>query len=356
MQRPNLENVDPVIMAYIEFLESKLPEAKASGYTSRKNVIQAEEAEARLSEPTLPSEPPTTINILTVSQDSIAKRTARHLYPRQHRGGMGIFDLDVPSPDVPAFLSAVDESDNTLVFTNQAKVYRLPANRIQDGEVRSKGTPLFDRDRVAIEAGEQPVAILPERSSGYVAMVSAQGKVRCLRHHLFGEHMRPGSVFFNIKETGPLVCACWTEGDNDLFIITHKGMAIRFNEKTLNPQGDWGIKLASGDHVVAITPVYQDSLVFMVGSDGKGTIREMEGFAANKSVGGSGKIAIKNDHVVSAFSVTPNDDLFLITRVGKIIRFKADEVPSTDGVVQGVICVNMRNDEVVGATASGLQY
>jgi DNA gyrase subunit A len=351
MQRPNLDNVDPAIVAYIEFLESKL-----QAYTSRKNIIQAEEAEARLSEPALPAEPPTTINIVTVSQESIAKRTARHLYPRQHRGGMGIYDLDVPSPDYPAFVSGLDESENALIFTNQAKVYRLPASRIQEGEVRSKGGPLFDRDRIAMESSEHAVTILPERSSGYVAMVSAQGKVRCLRHHLFGEHMRPGTVFFNVKETGPLVAACWSEGDHDLFVLTEKGIAIRFNEKLLNPQGDWGIKLAAGDRVVAITPVYQDSLVFMVGADGKGTIREMEGFAANKSVGGSGKIALKNEHVVSAVTVTPNDDLFLITRLGKIIRFKADEVPSTDAVVQGVICVNMRNDEVVSATVSGLKY
>jgi len=351
MQRPNLENVDPVIIAYIEYLESKLP-----GYTSRRNIIQAEETEARLSEPAMPAESPTTINIVTVSQNSIAKRTARHLYLRQHRGGMGIFDLDVPFPDSPTFLSVLDEGENALAFTNQAKVYRLPANRIQEGEVRSKGSPLFDRDRMPMESSELPVAILPEKSTGYVAMVSSLGKVRCLRHHLFGEHMRPGSLFFNIKDTGTLVSACWTEGDNDLFILTAKGMAIRFNEKLLNPQGDFGIKLTGGDRVVAISPVYQDSLVFMVGADGKGTIREMEGFAANKSVGGSGKIAIKNEHVVGAVTVTHNDDLFIITQIGKIIRFKADEVPSTDGVVQGVICINMRNDEVVGVTASGLNY
>jgi len=351
MQRPNLENVDPAIVAYIEYLESKLP-----GYTSRKNVIQSEEAEARLSEPALPSEEPTTINIVTVSLAGAAKRTARHLYPRQHRGGMGIFDLDVPAPDYPAFLAPLDASENALVFTNLAKVYRTTASRIQEGEVRSKGSLIFDRDRVPMEPNELPVAILPERSSGYIAMVSALGKVRCLRHHLFGEHMRPGSVYFPVKETGPFVSACWTEGESDLFILTEKGMAIRFNEKMLSPQGDWGIKLVQGDRVVAITPVYQDSLVFMVGSDGKGTIREMEGFAANKSVGGSGKIAIKNSHVVGAVTASPNDDLFLITKLGKIIRFKADEVPSTDGVVQGVICVNMRNDEVVAVTASGLKY
>ena len=346
MQRPDLSHVDPEIVAYIEYLEAQL-----KGYTPRRNVIQPKEIEEYAAEPAGPAEQPTTINIATISQAGIAKRTPRHLYPRQHRGGMGIFDLDVPTPDFPAILTSLDASDNVLVFTNQAKVYRVPANRLGDSEVRSKGILLFDR--YEMDAGEMPVTVLPERSSGYVALASSLGKVRCLRHHLFGEHMRPGSLFFNTKDTGPLAAACWTEGDSDLFLLTQKGIAIRFSEKALSPMGDWGIKVASDDRVVAITSVYPDGLVFMIGVEGKGTIREMAGFAPNKSSGGSGKIAIKNEHLVGATSVTPNDDLFILTRLGKIIRFRADEVPSTDGVVQGVICVNMRNDEVVAVTASG---
>ncbi len=347
MQRPDLSKADPEIIAYIEYLEAQL-----KGYTPRRISAAPKEVEEPSLEPALPAEPPTTINIATISQGGLGKRTPRHLYPRQHRGGMGIFDLDVSTPDSPAILSSLDASDNALVFTNLAKVYRLPANRLSDSEVRSKGILLFDR--YEMEEGEMPVAILPERASGYVALVSTFGKVRCLRHHLFGEHMRPGSLFFNTRETGPLAAACWTEGDSDLFVLTQKGIAIRFSEKAISPQGDWGIKVASDDRVVAITSVYEDGLVFMVASDGKGTIREMAGFAANKSAGGSGKIAMKNDHLVGAAAVTPNDDLFILTQLGKVIRFRADEVPSTDGVVQGVICINMRNDEVVAVTSSGM--
>ncbi len=346
MQRPDLSKADPEIVAYVEYLEAQL-----KGYTPRRISAAAKEIEELPSEPALPAEPPTTINIATISQAGLAKRTPRHLYPRQHRGGMGIFDLDVPTPDSPAILASLDAGDNVLVFTNQAKVYRLPANRLGDSEVRSKGSLLFDR--FEMEEGEMPVAFLPEKASGYVALVSGFGKVRCLRHHMFGEHMRPGSVFFNTRDTGPLAAACWTDGDSDLFILTQKGIAIRFSEKALSPMGDWGIKVASDDRVVAITSVYADGLVFMIGSDGKGTIREMAGFAPNKSAGGSGKIAMKNEHLVGAATVTPNDDLFILTQLGKVIRFRADEVPSTDGVVQGVICINMRNDEVVAVTASG---
>ncbi len=346
MQRPDLSKADPEIIAYIEYLEGQL-----KGYTPRRSLFQPKEIEETPAEPALPAELPTTVNIATISQAGVAKRTPRHLYSRQHRGGMGIFDLDVPAPDFPSILTSLDASENALVFTNLAKVYRLPANRLGDSEVRSKGTLLFDR--YEMEEGEMPVAVLPERASGYIALASALGKVRCLRHHLFGEHMRPGSLFFNTRETGPLAAACWTDGDSDLFILTQKGIAIRFSEKALSPMGDWGIKVASDDRVVAITSVYPDGLVFLVASDGKGTVREMTGFAANKSTGGSGKIAMKNDHLVGAVAVTQNDDLFILTQLGKIIRFRADEVPSTDGVVQGVICINMRNDEVVAVTSSG---
>lgn len=81
----------------------------------------------------------------------------------------------------------------------------------------------------------------------------------------------------------------------------------------------------------------------------------MIGFAANKSTGGSGKIAFKNNLVVGAVAIDPADDLFVISRLGKMIRFRADEVPVTDGPVQGVNCINLRADEVTGFARTTLE-
>ncbi len=106
--------------------------------------------------------------------------------------------------------------------------------------------------------------------------------------------------------------------------------------------------MADGDAVVGITPVDQQSSVFLLGADGKGTVRLMNGFAGNKTPGGNGKIAIKNDNLVGAAVVSPEDEIVSITRLGKIIRFLVDEVPSTEGVIQGVNCIGMRLDEVTG--------
>jgi DNA gyrase subunit A len=349
MQRPDLSNVEAEVKAYIEHLEERL---RTSDIGKKSRPAAENQHVDRIPDTPLLVEPATTINIITVSKEGIAKRTQRHHYTPQHRSGMGVFDLEVPEPDYPTILASIDENHNLIVFTNQARVFRTSLNKVFAAPLRSRGQPLLDRFQ--LEAGEQVAALLPERAQGYVALVSASGRVRTLRHHLFGEHMRPGTAMYSFRDYGPLASVCWTTGDSDLFIMTKSGMAIRFNEKVVPPQGENGIRLAGDDQVVAITSVYDDSGVFMIGADGKGTTRLMSGFAPNKSAGGSGKLAMRNDNLVSATAVNPNDSIFLITRLGKMIRFRADEVPPTEGVIQGVHCITMRSDEVTALTRSGL--
>lgn len=349
MQRPDLSTVNPTILSYIEYLEKKAGIRQQAGSKDEDLTLSPE----RTAEP-LPAERENNYNILTISKDGFAKRTFRHLYTRQHRGGMGMFGLDTSGDDEPALIAGAEENQSLLFFTSKARVYRQPLPLITQDGVNARGGSIIER--FALDQDESLIAILPEQAKGYVALVTASGRVRSLRHHLFGEHMRPGTAMFNFNEFGPLASVCWTPGDADLFLITQFGMGIRFGEKSLSPQGDQGIRLSADDRVVAITPVYADSSVFMVSADGRGSLRQMSGFAANKSSGGSGKIAIKSSKVVSATVVEPNDDLFLISRLGKIIRFPADEVPPTEGVVQGVNCMGLRGDKVVALMKSGPIY
>jgi DNA gyrase subunit A len=351
MNRPDLTNTDPEIAAYIKYLEEQLA-GKNVVSSSRPRPPVRETAEIPVSTEVLTGEPPTTINIITLSQKAIAKRTLRHIYARQHRSGMGVFDLDVDEPDFPVALASAEEACTVLLFTNLAKVYRVPQSRIPQTDIRSKGTYVLER--ISLDDGEFPVALLPERANGYIAMVTADGRIRCLRHHLFGEHMRPGTVFFNTRDAGPLASVTWTNGDGDLFLLTRKGIAIRFNEKLVDPQGGLGIRLGTDDKVVAVCPMYEDSRVFLLGADGRGIVRLMSSFIANKSLGGGGKMAMKSDAMVAALTVESTEDVFAITRLGKIIRFKVDEVPETEGAVQGVFCMALRGDAVVAAVQSGI--
>lgn len=354
MQRPDLSNLDPVIIAYIEYLEKKVGARppRSSGAAADEGSLELSPERAAEA---LPPEHETTYNLITFSHQGLAKRTLRHLYTRQHRGGMGVFGIDIDPPDAPLVLAGAEENQSLLLLTNRARVFRHPLHAVPQQPVFAKGT--LTTERLPLESNEYIVTVLPVEARGYVALASEGGRVRILRHHLFGEHMKPGTALYNYNDFGPLASACWSPGDAELFVITRQGIGIRFAEKALNPQGDQGIKLTGDDKVVAVTPVYGDeSGVFIIGADGRGAIRQMSGFAANKSPGGSGKIAFKSHKVAGAVTVEVNDDLFAISRVGKIIRFPASEVPQTEGVVQGVNCMGLRADEVVTVMKSGPIY
>ena len=351
VERPDLSQVEPSVRAYIEFLEAELDRFNSRPKAALRVLDPGEdEATQALLKEQLPSEPPTTINIITITAGFVAKRTPRHLYFRQRRGGMGIFDLDSPEEDSPAIIAAADESQSILFFTNQGRAFRLPVGQVSLGDVRSRGQPLAQK--LTLLTDERLVAVLPDYPKGAVALVSQRGMVRNLRHHIFGEYMKPGIALMDVRQFGPLVAACRTPGDGDIFIATRLGKAIRFSEKIIPPQGGPGIRLEQGDYPVAVTAVDDDSAVFLVDALGNGTIRLMSGFAPNKAAGGGGKNAMKTDELVSALKVEQDDEIFLLSRLSKIIRFASLEVPIKEGVVQGVHCMALRGDQLVAGLAT----
>lgn len=352
--KPDLQSVDPEVRAYIEALEAEVERLRRNKTRHRPSIERETDDELDVEEPIAePSEPPTTIQVITATSYGYAKRTSRHLYTRQRRGGMGVFDLDTPEGEHPSILALADENQTLLAISNFARGFRIPVTSIVQGDVRDRGSSTMGR--LDLQENERLSVLLPIQAQGYVAMLSQNGGVRMLRHHVFGEHMKPGTSLYDLKTFGPLSSACWTAGDADLFIATRLGRGIRFPEKLVPPSGGQGIRLSEGDVAVAITPVYEDEGVFLLSSDGKGTIRQMGGFAANKTPGAGGKIALNTDHLIGAARVEDEGDIFIISCLSKIIRFPASQVPAKEGVVQGVICMTLRADEPAAIAVSGIR-
>jgi DNA gyrase subunit A len=349
-KRPDLSGVNPEIREYIEALESELTQLSAGKPALPTKPRAAAGLEERWDENTfLASEPETTLCLITLTASFIAKRTQRHLYTRQRRGGMGVFDLETPEDDPPIALVVADEAQNLLLFTNLGRAFRLPSSLVPVHDVRSRGKSVAAR--FDLLPGEKLAAALLDQAQGAVALVSQTGTVRHLRHHIFGEYMRPGTVLLDANKFGHLAAVCRTSGNADLLIATRRGKAIRFAEKLVPPQGGAGIRLDAGDQVAAVAAVQDESALFMVDAQGNGTVRLMSAFAPNKSAGGGGKLAMKTDQMVAVFPVNEGSDIFLISRLSKVIRFPAEEVPEKEGVVQGVRCMALRADEVLAGIA-----
>jgi DNA gyrase subunit A len=344
-ERPDLSNLPDDVVAYIEALEQELAH------------LQSEDAAAGRSDaPLEPSEPPTTMQVISISAAGVAKRTPRHLYLRQRRGGMGVFDLDAPDADVPAFLVVADISVGLILFSNQGRVFRLPVRDVPEREVRGRGESIIAH--LPFRADERIALVMEDthRHGAYLLVVSQRGQVRRIAKQYLGSGLQSGTSLYDIREGGAPAAACWSSGSDELFIVTRLGHAIRFAERLVPVRGCLGMRVDPGDAVVGVAATGAQGGVFLLASDGKGTIRQLSGFAANKSPGAGGKTAMKADAIVGAAAVDQGaesrTDLFAISRLGKIIRFQAAEVPPKEGVVQGVNCMNLRADECVALAAA----
>lgn len=341
-QRPDLNHVSDDVVAYIEFLEKALLE---KGFKPGKaEVEEPEEFEA--------SELPSSWQVITATQTGIAKRTARHLYQRQGRGGMGVFDLQSNEENPPAIITLAQEGERLLLFTNQGRVFRSSVGKVPaSSEIRAKGHPILEG--LPIRAGEQLIAILPEANNGYYLLASQRGWVRRISHTYMGKNMIDGTTFHNVQEGGYLTHVCWSAGQADVVLVTRLGLGIRFSESQLPARGCLGLRVEPSDQLVGIAAVSEQSSLFLLSNDGKGTIRLMSGFRENKAPGAGGKVIMKTEDLVGLVVVEEGDDLFLLSRLGKMIRFKAEEVPAKEGVVQGVHCFNLRSDQAVAVARAG---
>jgi DNA gyrase subunit A len=336
-ERPDLSGIAADVLAYIEAIETELAQLRTEESASARNELPLE-----------PSEPPTTIQVISVSATGVAKRTPRHLYVRQRRGGMGVFDLDSPEGDTPTFLLMAELASGLILVTNQGRIFRMAVRDVPEREVRSRGDSLVARfpfrpdEKLALVVADTPL-----HGGTFLVLVSQRGQVRRIGKQYLGASLQAGTVLYDVREGGPPAAVCWSGGNDELFIVTRQGQAIRFAERLVPVRGCLGLRVDPGDQVVGVAATGTDGGVFLLAADGKGTIRQLNGFTANKAPGAGGKVAMKADQIIGVVTADEHTDIFAISRLGKIIRFQAAEVPAKEGVVQGVNCMNLRADECV---------
>lgn len=356
--RPDLSESAPEVVRYIEALEAALGAAQQQARSEGRSRGDSRGESAGTDGPGI-MEDPTTVNVITISRQGRAKRTPRHLYGRQRRGGMGVFDLETGEQDQPDFLLLGDVQGALTFITNQGRAFRMNIADLPETAVHARGENILGR--FPLREGEHPAVVftdpLPGEPGAYLSLISARGQVRRIGSQYLGKSLQPGTVLHNAAEGGEPAACCWSTGGDDLVLITRQGLGIRFAERHVPVRGCLGMRVEPGDGIVAAVACGEADGVFLLGEDGKGTIRLMSGFSANKSPGAGGKIAMKADRIVGAVPVKgsqmeENTDIFALSRLGKMIRFGAGEVPPKEGVVQGVNCMNLRADQCVAVAAA----
>jgi DNA gyrase subunit A len=200
---------------------------------------------------------------VTVTNTGYLKRTPISIYRQQRRGGTGRLGMKTREEDFVAQLIIDSTHAYLLCFTNTGRVYWVKIYEVPDIGAAGKGKAMASL--IDLQPGEKVVTILPvkdlEEDSKFVLFATRNGTVKKTALKDFSNVMSRGIIAIGIDKDDELITAQITDGNQVIFLATHDGMAIRFNEQDLRPMGrpatgNRGINLRKGDYLIgaAATP------------------------------------------------------------------------------------------------------
>ena len=294
--------------------------------------------------------------IVTLTHFGYVKRTSIDTYRSQHRGGRGISGLATREEDFVETLLTTSTHDTLLFFTNLGRVFRLKGYQIPDGSRQARGLAIVNL--LQLDGGEKVQAVIPVHSfeeGGYLTMATQNGVIKKTDIADYSRINKSGLIAVNLRDNDRLIGVRKTDGDNEIVLVTRKGMSIRFSETDVrdtgrNTMGVRGITLSEDDAVVGMAPVIEGTNLLVVSEKGFGKRTEMDEYRV-QSRGGKGlmtyRIAEKTGFLVGIALVDDDKDVLLINDAGIVIRLAAAEIPVLSRVTQGVTLMRSKYGRVV---------
>jgi DNA gyrase subunit A len=363
----------------------ELEEIKKQYGDERRTVIEDEAADIQLEDLIADEQV-----AVTVSHGGYMKRTPISTYRMQRRGGTGRTGMKTRDEDFVEHLFIASTHAYILIFTNTGRVYWLKVYEIPDISAAGKGKHVGNL--VGLQPGETVRTMLAvrhlEEEGKYIFFATRNGLVKKTELKDFS-HVRSNGIYaISIEQGDELVAATVTDGQQIIFLATHEGQAIRFDEEDVRPMGRqaygvWGIRMEKGDYLVGMATTPKDlkkaeaeaakaaaeagmleaiatdetlplkgSLILSVTENGYGKRTPADEYRL-QGRGGSGVINVKtterNGKVVGIAQVTEKSEVMLISQYGKIIRMDSTTIRESGRAAQGVRLLNLEPGDRVAA-------
>ena len=295
---------------------------------------------------------------ITVTKSGYIKRTPVTTYSRQGRGGKGRFGAMAKNDDFVEHLFIASTHAYLMIFTDDGLVYKLKVHEVPDAAASARGKAIVNLIQISSERKLAGVVPVREFSEGrFVLMVTKKGVIKKTALSDFQNIRSNGIIAINIDEGDELLDVVTTDGSKRIFIATHNGFAIRFDEKNARPmgratRGTRGIDLRKDDFVVSLCAVSADDSEKMlsVSEQGYGKQTPIATYRL-QSRGGKGVINMKTTpktgKVVAVFPVDADSEIMIITQQAKLIRLEADNIRKTGRSAQGVRLIKTDEGDMV---------
>ena len=321
--------------------------------------------------------------VVTLSHAGYIKRLPMDTYRKQHRGGVGVRGAATKDGDFLEHIFVATAHQNILFFTDMGKCYTLKVHQIPEARRQSAGRAVVNLLKLAQDENITAyVTVRPQTANKetqgddtaetvgneFVFMATQQGIVKKTELSSFANTLSNGIIAVKLDDGDKLIGAQVTKGTSDVILVTHKGTAIRFNEKDARPlgrntRGVRGIELGAEDFVAQMVIVNgegteaeeteqktakEDDTLLIVTENGYGKRTAVSAYRSQKR-GGKGVIAIgksaRNGAVVAAKRVADIDELVLISSNGYVTRTAVGDIRRIGRNTQGVRIMALQADE-----------
>ena len=297
--------------------------------------------------------------VVALTRFGYIKRMSLDTYKSQRRGGKGITGMATREEDCVKELFTASTHDTILFFSNFGKVYGLRGYEVPEAGRTARGTAIVNL--LNLDAGEKISSVIPIQNFAdgkYLLMATRNGLIKKTPFKEYETNRRTGLIGITLKEEDELIDVRLTDGEDNVVLVTKKGLSITFDEKDVRPvgraaQGVIGIKLDDGDSVIGMEPIITgntNATLLAITENGFGKRTELEEYRVQNR-GGRGvityKITPKTGDIVGIKIVGGEEDVMLITDTGTIIRLKVEEISVLGRATQGVTLMRTNDGKVV---------
>jgi DNA gyrase subunit A len=298
--------------------------------------------------------------VITMTQAGYIKSVSADAFRTQARGGRGVQGAKLKEEDFVEQIIHTTTHAYLLMFSNLGRVFRLRGHEIPIKERTAKGTAVVNL--LNLQPNESIQAIVATNDfpdDKFLVFATADGTVKKTPFSEYDKSRREGWIAIKLREGDEVVRVVPTSGDDDLMMVTFRGMSIRFSEGEVREMGRdatgvRGIKLRDDDKAISLDVVRDDADLFLVTDTGFGKRVKTERFT-RQGRGGQGVRAIKlsaaRGFVVASFMVRLDDELLLASSGGVLIRTPVREVSSQGRDATGVRVMNLDEGHSVATAA-----
>ena len=285
--------------------------------------------------------------VIALTHFGYIKRMPIDTYKNQKRGGKGITGIATREGDFVKQIFTSSTHDLILFFTNKGKLYKLKGYEIPEAGRTAKGTAIVNL--LSLDAGEKISAVIPIQNFAegkYLLMGTKNGLIKKTSLAEYDSGKKTGLLAITLKDNDELISVKLTDGQDNVVLVTRKGLCITFEEKEVRPigriaQGVIGIRLSDDDEVIGMESIISGSkaTLLAITENGFGKRTELDEYRVQLR-GGRGvityKVTPKTGELVGVKIADETQDVMLITDTGTIIRMSVKEISVLGRSTQGV--------------------